>query len=121
MKNKANYDNILNIEETIGCMIKRLIPLYIEDYGEEYLNLIKKRISKTLYITSSTPEEEYKHFKKHPKQKRGATRSWIQGLSQIIKEIKQSIWDWNNKSNKRFLNKAFQYRWFLLSWFKFLF
>jgi len=43
MKNKANYDNILNIEETIGCMIKRLIPLYIEDYGEEYLNLIKKR------------------------------------------------------------------------------
>jgi len=91
MKNKANYDNILNIEETIGCMIKRLIPLYIEDYGEEYLNLIKKRISKTLYITSSTPEEEYKHFKKHnvslPSKKGGQLEVEYKDYHKLLKKL----------------------------------
>lgn len=60
-----NYDNILNPNEALESYIKNLVPLYIEDYGEENLNLVEDRIDKTLYIFDSLPVDEINFFAEH--------------------------------------------------------
>ena len=60
----VNFDNILNPLEAWNEFRKYLVSLYIESYGEEYQELIEKRISDTYYMFDSDPIDTYNFFKK---------------------------------------------------------
>ena len=61
----VNFDNILNPLEAWNEFRKYLVSLYIESYGEEYQELIEKRISDTYYMFDSDPVDTYNFFKKN--------------------------------------------------------
>ena len=61
----VNFDNILNPLEAWNEFRKYLVSLYIESYGEEYQELIEKRISDTYYMFDSDPIDTYNFFKKN--------------------------------------------------------
>lgn len=59
----VKYENILNPEEAWNEFKKYLIELYAEDYGEEYKELIKKRIDGTYYLFDSNPIDTFNFYK----------------------------------------------------------
>lgn len=59
----VKYENILNPEEAWNEFKRYLIELYAEDYGEEYKELIKKRIDSTYYLFDSNPIDTYNFYK----------------------------------------------------------
>ena len=59
----VKYENILNPEEAWSEFKKYLIELYAEDYGEEYEELIKKRIDGTYYLFDSNPIDTFNFYK----------------------------------------------------------
>lgn len=59
----VKYENILNPEEAWSEFKKYLIELYAEDYGEEYKELIKKRIDGTYYLFDSNPIDTFNFYK----------------------------------------------------------
>lgn len=61
----VKYDNILNPKEAWEEFKKYLIELYYEDYGEEFKDLITKRIDGTYYLFDSNPVDTYNFYKKN--------------------------------------------------------
>lgn len=59
----VKYENILNPNEAWNEFKKYLIELYAEDYGEEYKDLITKRIDSTYYLFDSNPIDTYNFYK----------------------------------------------------------
>lgn len=59
----VKFENILNPEEAWNEFRQYLIELYMEDYGEEYKELIKKRIDDTYYLFDSNPIDTYNFYK----------------------------------------------------------
>lgn len=59
----VKYENILNPEEAWNEFKRYLIELYAEDYGEEYKELITKRIDSTYYLFDSNPIDTYNFYK----------------------------------------------------------
>lgn len=51
----TNYENILHPLEAFREYQSNLFPLYIEDYGEEYLQLIQGRMRRTVYLFDDMP------------------------------------------------------------------
>ena len=53
----TNIDNILYPEEALDDYKRKLLEVYIEDYGEEYKDVIKERMDNTLYLFDSNPKD----------------------------------------------------------------
>lgn len=54
----VNYDVVFSPNEPFLEYNKKLFQLYVADYGDKYRKKIHNKLSKTIYIFESTPEEE---------------------------------------------------------------
>jgi len=53
----TNIENILYPDEALDEYKKKLLEVYLEDYGEEYKDIIIKRMNNTLYLFDSNPKD----------------------------------------------------------------
>lgn len=53
-----NYDVVFSPDKPFLDYNKKLFQLYVADYGDRYRKKIHNKLSKTIYIFESTPEEE---------------------------------------------------------------
>lgn len=63
----VKFENIINPDEAFREFKKYLIELYAEDYGEEYRELIEKRIDDTYYLFESNPIDSFNFYKNNKK------------------------------------------------------
>ena len=54
--------NLINIEDNFNKSRNSIIDIFINYYGPEYSDIIKKRLDNIFLDFSSTPEEEYKYL-----------------------------------------------------------
>ena len=84
----VKYDNILNPKEAWEEFKKYLIELYYEDYGEEFKDLITKRIDGTYYLFDSNPIDTYNFYKNN----KISFKDWLKKASQDeLKEVYEKL------------------------------
>ena len=60
-----SIDNIFHPREILPEIFKKVLPLYVRDYGKEYVNMILKRLYDTVYIFDSNPIETWNFVCEH--------------------------------------------------------
>ena len=104
-----SIDNIVHPRKALPEVLKKVLPLYVRDYGTEYVNLILKRLYDAIYIFDSNPIDTWKFVCEHSdeiKDKDFCHRSKIEYYDYIDHEYRIDCS--NEKIIRKFFKKAYE-------------
>lgn len=89
--------NIIDINDILNKNMNVIIDILINHYGQEYSDVIRKRLDNVFFDFSSTPEEEYNFLKMHGNQLSGLSKLLIKLRYGEFKRIQSDLFEANYK------------------------
>lgn len=99
--------NLFNIDDSFNKNKKSIIDILINYYGEEYSEIIKKRLENVFFDFSSTPEDDYEFLKKNTTQLSDLDRLLIKVRYKQYEKIKSKSKKLNFKALIKYVKSKF--------------
>lgn len=99
--------NLFNIDDSFNKNKKSIINILINYYGEEYSEIIKKRLENVFFDFSSTPEDDYEFLKKNNTQLSDLDRLLIKVRYKQYEKIKSKSRKLNFKALIKYAKSKF--------------
>ena len=104
-----NIEGIINPRDILPVVFKKVLPLYVRDYGKEYVNMILRRLYDTVYIFDSNPIDTWNFICEHSSEIKD--QDYVNRChSEYVDFVNHSrrIDANNDKALRRFLKKVYQ-------------